>query len=388
MNNLDDLRKRWLHYISEGKNKQLLDEMFKYLNPVSKSYSACINLHARHKDKYRHEMQGTIHREDAVVESNQIIKALTDLVQNIETDDLSNEINLAPGIDMLDSLAQKLDVQIPLSLIHLVNCNRIDAQGSFLSTYRRWKSIQQTSQFYFILACPTQEPEGFTERMIYMLKHNYEDNHQSGFNYERMETGRVRMVKLPLGLSLEDSQEELKKYFAKRFNLNEFSFEDYLNNNFVPQYEYVATVFSITAPHWEPELLEAYLEWIIESFVATEAKAPNFLFFFVISLKNAHKKEDILPKDQIVLSSVKDLVDRNSKYAALINNLPPVKYTDFEYWLEDLCRPNQSQKDAIIQAIVERLNSTEKEHFKATQEINMEHFEDFQERVYKFHSSY
>lgn len=372
--------------IANGKFDELFRDMNKQLNLNSTAGKNLILIQSRHSSRNQNEMKGIVSHGEDQLDSNKISDSLLKLIDGLNAEDIDPN---SPAVeDTLDALARQLDVQIPLTPLHLVNCDRKDARKSFRRSFGRWQEAERTFQFYFILACPTQEPEGFSERIIYELLGDHEDNHHQSINYQRREdTGRARIERLPLGMTLKTSQEAFKKYFATRFPLGDATFDEYLRTGLpLLNWEYIATVMSITAQDWDPDLVEDYLQWLMDSFLAVNAHSSSFLFFFVISLKNAHDEAKIRGDDKDILNSVKQLIEKNGEHAVLISALPPVEAEDFEYWLEELGSPPQNQKDAIIQAIVNRIPEEEKKRFNMPDKLlNMEHIEDFQERVYKIH---
>lgn len=384
---LDSLKSTWKNCIANNAFGQLFSEMNAQLNKSCSNYNTYISIQGRYHDAYSSEMQGAISYENAQVTYGQTKKSLLQLIDLLTPEDLAP--NSTNSEDLLDALARALEVKIPLLPKHLVNCDRKPAVKSFRRSFGSWKEKARAFQFYFILACPTQEPEGFTERAIYEIMGEEEDQHQALFNYPRQENGRVRIERLPLGFTTQDSKEAFKKYFSNRFTLGNTSFEDYLRTG-LPNlnWEYIATTLSITAQDWDAEVVVDYLQWLMDSFSTVETRTSNFLFFFVIPLKNAHEPAKIRRDDLETLKSIEQLVEKNADCATLIAALPPVEAVEFEYWLEDLAEAPQTKKDEIIQTIVGRLSPEEKVQFEDTNKdkpLNMEHIEDFQARVYKFH---
>lgn len=387
---LDQLKKSWNKYLEDGAFEQLFDAMKAHLNSESDRYSDYTKLRGRHSTNYNSEMSNTLSTADISIEKNRISASLLDLIKKLTPADLATgSASNAPGADPLDALAQQLEVHTSLSLLHLVNCDRREAVRSFNRSYGRWQEAQRAFQFYYILACPTQEPEGFSARIIYQLLHDNEERHQHSLNYRRHpDTGRVRIEDLPVSFTLKNCQEAFKKYFAERFGLGNTSFEEYLQTGLPRlQWEHVTTVMKISTQAWDPELIQNYLQWLMDCFVTINTHAPNFLFFFVISVKNAHHKEKVRRADREVLDTIGDLVASNTEHATLINALPPVEAAYFEDWLEDICQPDQQLKNKIIDTIAQKLSPEEMEQFQTEDKLlNMEHLQDFQKRVYKFHS--
>jgi hypothetical protein len=224
--------------------------------------------------------------------------------------------------------------------------------------------------------------------MVYELAIEYEERHQHSFHYRRRSDNRLCIDFLPLRSSLSASQEAFKKYFAERFNLGSSTFDEFLHTGLPRlQWECISLAFKINTQDWDPELLEPYLQWLMDTFAGIHAQAPKFLFFFVVAVKSAHERKKVHDDDQEILDTLDALLAKNSDQAILIENLPPVKTLDFETWLENLGNPTQLQKDQIIKTITERVPPEERQQYDTTKTLNMEHIEDFQERVYRYHAS-
>lgn len=383
---LDQLQKAWNKLIADSKFERLFKDMDTRLNPRSDAYQTFLQLSSRYCSTYRDAVgKGIISQENAQLSFNQISNGLIELIKNLQQEDISTEASNHQH--PLDVLAQQLDVKVLLTPLYLVNCNRSKAFLDFNKSYRKWKEKEQGFQFYYILACPTQEPEGFTERVIYEIMGKMEEDHRNTIHYPRSAGNeRVLIDPLPFELDLQDSKEAFKKYFARRFNLGNTDFETYLNTGLTSlKVDYIITALSVTAKDLYTYQLEEYLQWLMDCFSTIEGRAPKFLFFFVISLKNAFK-EKIRPDDLEALESVRALVAQNNEHATLVSKLPPVPADDLEDWLEKLGNIPQIQKDQIIETIAAGLSPEESERFLSEDKLlNMEHIEDFQERVYKFH---
>jgi len=380
---LAQLRKNWKKLLADNKWAALFDDMEAQLQ--GEAALQLLLQRRRHQEVHEQRMLGTLSDADAKVEFTRITEALFHLIGDLAQEGLGSE---APVEDPLDALLRELRVDIELSPLYLVNCDRQKSLRFFRSCFGRWQETPCHFQFYYILACPTQEPEGFAERLVYELAGEYADNHFHSVNYPRSGgEERVRIEQLPLGLTANDAKEGFKKYFAERFDMGNTSFEDYLRTGLPRmQLEYVATALSITAGDWDPNIMEGYLQWLMDAFSQVKGRTPTFLFFFVIWLKNAHFPEKVSQANREVLESVTQLVGRNESHAALITPLPPVPADDLEEWLEKLGDVSQEQKNAIIQAIAARLQGEELERFQSTERLlDMEPIENLQERVWRVH---
>lgn len=381
---LKQLRNTWKEYIALDKFDPLFSSMTTHLNPESSQFNTYIIIRGKHTTIHNAEVKGIQSYETQTTGYQQIRDQILKLIDDLEPQDVRMGGTL--GEDQLNVLASELEIQEVLTPLYLVNCDRKKTRRNFLNNKSRLDDAQCNFQFYYVLACPTQEPEGFTERMVYELAIDYEDSNEHSFHYRRRADERLCIDPLPLRTNLNASKEAFKKYFAERFNLGNTTFDEYLQTG-LPRlhWECISMVFKIRTQDWDSELLEPYLQWLMDAFVGIHAQAPKFLFFFVVSVKNAHNREKVRRDDREILESLDQLTAQNAEHSTLITNLPPVETADFDVWLEDLCNPPEAKKLKIIQTIAERLPAEERQAYDAEKTLNMEHIEDFQERVYKHH---
>lgn len=382
---LPALQKAWRSLLAANRWADLFAAMQPQLNGQSEAGKMLLQLQSRHSKVYREEMLGTSSTADANLEYNRLRYSVLELIGLIQPEDLGAG-PAAPN--PLDALVRNLQVEAPLSTpLFLVNCDRRQEWRFFRRSFSARQEAGHRFQFYFILACPTQEPEGFAERIVYELLGEHAESHRTSVQYPRRHGGqRMRIDPLPLGATLGAAKDAFTAYFAERFELGGTDFDDFLRLRLPElQDDYIATALHVTAGDWDPFILEDYLQWLMERFTATGKARPTFLFFFVISLKNAHLPEKIRRDDAEALRSVEQLVARNAGHATLIAPLPPVPVDDLEEWLEKLGRITQSEKNALLQAIAATLDAEQAERLEREQLLDMEPIEDLQERVYRIH---
>ena len=309
-----------------------------------------------------------------------------------EIDDINREIRGTARIEVtgdssrLEDQIRRLSIDQDINEIHLVNCNREKARKNFWDSYDVKIEEDQRFQFYFILACPTQQPNSFAERMVYEVIIEELEEDIGAINYVSYpDSNRVRIEDLPLGRNARNSIREFKKYFLRRFNLQDLdlSFEDYINTG-LPNldYEFVATVFDLNASKWQPKLMEEYLQWIMDSFKETHPDVPNFMFFFAIFLRDIHL-DPISPENKAVLDHVKSIIEKNKEQATLISRLNPIPVTVVEDWIRDLGEQNQAVIEATVKEIVARLPEEKINQYESKNLIDMTDIESFQAIVYK-----
>ncbi len=381
---LASFQKEWKSLLADNKWGELFEGMTRQLSGLPAQ--TALQLKGRHSRMFNAEMNGIVSGAEANLEYNQIRYGLFSLIDNLTAADLGG--GGAPAQDPLDALVRTLHIDIPLSTpLYLVNCDRRREWRAFRRGYATRGEACCLFQYYFVLACPTQEPEGFAERVVYELLGEHAGTHRFSVLYRRHDgSGRLRIEALPLGPTPRAARDAFKTYFADRFDLGNADFEQYLRTDLPRlQADLVATALHITAGDWDPDILDGYLQWLMDTFQETDNQTPTFLFFFIISLKNAHQPDHIRGDDREVLQSVETLVQNNPHRASLITPLPPVPTDDLEEWLEKLGHITQSEKNAILTAMTAHFTPEQHDQFAQHQLLDMEPIEDLQERVYRAH---
>jgi hypothetical protein len=358
----------------------------KWLNPARDVFNKkVVLLKGGHSRTLEDEMLGLITYDEAQVKYTRLAASLRQLVADLEHDDLGAGGAL---VDQLDKIVAELPVDKTLTPLYLVNCDRRKPTRIFWSAFDQFQQDNRRFQYYFILACPTQEPEGFSERAVYeVLDKELQDDKQS-IHFRQRADERLRVDPLPLGHNLITSQKAFKKYFSERFELahSETAFEEYLATG-LPKlpWQYVATVFKITASDWDEALLGPYLHWLMDTFSHTGPNIPVFLFFFVITAKNAHKDAALSRDNREAVEDLRRFAAAHDNRAVLIEPLPPVSVDDLEDWLENLGDVSNITKRRIIDLLADRLDAEERSQYLSEQSFNMERIEELQEKIYRYH---
>ncbi len=309
-----------------------------------------------------------------------------------EISELRLRLKDAYGLEMLEessileSLVRQLSIDQDIGEIHLVNCDREPPARNFWKAFDEFTGRNNRFQFYFIVACPTQQPSSFAERMIYeVVIEELEEQIEAMHYVRRPDSRRVHVEDLPMGRNLANSQRDFKKYFSRRFGLgdSETSFEDYLRTGLPKlQYEYVATVFDLNAGRWDMGTMNPYLNWIMDTFTDTPSNIPNFIFFFVIFLRNAHI-QPLHGREKEIFEDIAAIVGQNLQRATLISELVPVPVELLEDWIRDLGELSQSRIEDVVKAIVAELSPEKQEKFRQDKLLDMTDIERFQALIYK-----
>lgn len=308
-----------------------------------------------------------------------------------ELNSIRKKIQEAYGLDvfeessLLEDKIRSITIDAEIGAIHLVNCNREKSRDTFWDAFDENLDRQNPFQFYFLLGCPSQQPDSFGERMIYELINEELDGEFNGINYiSRPDSLRVKIEDLPLGRNLRNSKKDFKKYFTKRFGIDT-DFEAYLQTG-LPKLEkhsdYVVTVFDLNASKWNNELMQEYLQWIIDAFGAANDEVPQFLFFFAFFIKGAHHGE-LSGKEKDTLEGIKEIVTKNEGKCTLLSQLLPVPNKLLEDWVRDLGEGNQAKIEDLIKTIVQGLPKEKQVIFSDKELLDMTDIERFQEIVYR-----
>lgn len=376
---------KWKKLLAANKLKDLFEDISTQLNPERAVFDQIILLNSRFLSTYGEVMGGRMPTQEAEIEYNKIRLALLELFTQLKADDLGSGGSLE---DPLDELIRRLAIRQPLTPLQIVNCDRKKVQRSFLRSFRNWDEQRSSCQFYFALGCPTQEPEGFAERMVFEIMEARLKDHSDSINYPRRVDGeRLLIPALPLGIDLNDCQDNFCRYVAERFHLSPTtSFQDFLENQLPDRKEhYIALPFSILAGDWDPDVMEEYLPWIMDSFSKTEAQGPTSIFIFIIKLKNAHRPEKIRYERE-VKESIEEIIEKYQEKVGFLYPFPEVPLYYLEEWFERIAEVRQDQITEILDLMKKRLSDTELALFETEDQLlNMERIEYLQERIWNIH---
>lgn len=385
---LSELKNKCLSLIAKNDFEEVLDFLCKNLNPERKAFSTLLSLSSRYNRVLEDEMTGVISFDNATLEKNKVAAGLVKLINDLKSEDLGQGGSLT---DPLDELAAQLPVDFPLTPLFLVNCDRRDPVRTFWKQFKDYQEHNRRFQFYFLPSCPTQEPDGFAERTVYELLEKIADNERQAIDFQENADNRLIIEPLPFSDSgAEASIKEFRKYFAQRFGLanSEEDFYHYVQTG-LPKlaFNYVATAFKVTADEWDQENMGPYFEWLISTFRDTGPNIPTFLFYIVVIVKNAHAPEKLRRDVREALDGAQEIVKSHPEQATCIEPLPPVHADYLEDWIEKLGNAGSGLKNRIKEEIAGRLDEEELQHYRKTEELNMEPIADFQRRVYNHHKN-
>jgi hypothetical protein len=305
-----------------------------------------------------------------------------------QVEELKKEIAAAYGLDsesgqtVLAEKIKQLSITEDIGAIHLVNCNRENIADNFWEAFDLKLDSEIPFQFYFVTACPTQQPDSFTERMIIEIVLDELDEEEDAILCLRGVNNRLILEDLPLGRNIERSQKAFAKYFSQRFDLGDKTMEQYLETGLPKlEYDYVATIFEVFADKWK-DFSKDYLNWIIEQFKSPNAKVPTFLFFFVVYIYDLHK--DTVKKElEAIKSELQALQLQHLEIATLLKTLTPVPRNLVESWVRDLGERNQAKVEEVVDTLVSGLKYQARQQYDKDRTFDMTDIERFQELVFK-----
>lgn len=285
-------------------------------------------------------------------------------------------------IGSLETLARALNIDEDEDIgpLFLVNCDRKKMRNKFWNAFDD-KEEEESFQFYFISACPTQMPPSFAERMVYELLVEELNGKTDALHIIQEDSGRIKIQDLPIGRNTKKSKQKFKAYVQQRFRFADTqSFEAFIDTG-VPNlpYDYVAVIFEIHERKWEA-FIQEYVQWMIDTFRCPHKDVPTFLFFFVIYIEGHHLGN--LNKAQKEILDVLGQIDHRND-STLITPLLPVEEVDLNAWLMEIGERNPNNVKSLIDAFVAGLRAEDQKLYQEKKAFNMKDIEELQAMVYK-----
>ncbi len=279
------------------------------------------------------------------VELTNISNALKDIVNAITDDDLRS------GLSELGRQIELLDLSEPLGVLSLVDCDRIAPRDFFWNEFG--ERAGQPYQFYFLPSSPTQQPDGFAERLVWEIIQFELQDEENAIWFERdtrNSMSRVKISKLPVGPTVSFSINQFKKYFKGHFPQGETEIEAWLDNSAAAlQYRYIVFVFRIDVRLGLTKSLLEYFEWFITTFSTMDESKPAFVFFFLLDKPDFDKNVDTK-----MLEELKTLTDKYEKATEIIPHLTPLSLDDVRTWFRDKGARDEAQLEILIKLFARR----------------------------------
>ena len=348
---------------------KVMDKLMRYTSDTNRQNELTL-LRPQAISYHRRFLSGLALSEEENTGYARIRLALLDWIDRLTNEEIDACLTTA------ENNIKELGIQQRLGTIYLVNCNRQTVRDKFWDDFDPRRSIPY--QFYFIVSCPTQQPDSFSERLIYeIIQYELEDEMEA-ISFERelrsargKEIERVKLVNLPLGPTLESSKSEFRKYFSKRFNTAGVPFEDFVASEQIAlQYRYTAFLFQLESTKWRP-FLPDYFEWIIQTFSLKIKGAPTYLFFFVINTRDAH-----IQIDDKIAQPLNLIAQNHTTACTIFPQLNPVVRADLSDWLRDINVRNERKIEDFITTFVSSLPPNKRD------QIDMTDIESLQELIY------
>jgi hypothetical protein len=323
-------------------------------------------------------------------EANNKLNAGLFTLQDLQTE--QNKINyiLIRLIDQIpDADYEKTITELDLSeigTISLVNCDRKDSYDAFKSFFRQHQTVP--FQFYFIVGCPSQEPDSFAERLVYEVIDDVLIGEENAIDFTRekqtiegINVERVEISNLPIAFDVEKSQMRFKKEFGKRlmrFNMTDVSLEDFVNEKAAQlKYDYFTFLYSLEADDWDILSTTPYIQWLVDTFKKNKVKQPTFLFYIVVNMENAH-----IEKRQDIMAEINKIIAQNPDTCGLIDTFKPLQETDLSRWVRERGERSQAKIDDLVKKFSSSLSIEGK--LKADGTMDMTHVEQLQAKIFAY----
>lgn len=399
-----------LHFknsLKESIDKEFFKNIGIYIKPQSQANKDLILLESRYNAAVKKEMRGLATQEVSDVSLTTFVNNAFYFIDSIKEKDIhltykaallafakqqqqfhdeNNKHNLgaSKAWSILKYVIQNLEIdeEEDFGELQLVNVNRQKSQEQYWEIFNERVEDRIPFQFYFINACPSQQPQSLAERFIYELIDYYLDEDDEGILLERNDKNtRIRFEELPQGPVLKISQRKFEKYFSSRFDLGKKKLKDFITNelsNF-GNYEYITTVFELNASKWNKSTRQ-YLEWIIETFEAKD-ETPTFIFFFVLYMKDAHIQ--LSTKYKNIVDTLEGLSVKYNESVSLLSDIRPVEKMYVEDWIRDRGERNQTKIDEVLEILHYTMPTEPKrKRYEKEGKLDMSDIEIFQQEVY------
>ncbi len=316
-------------------------------------------------------------------------------VQQLEIRETALKKNLADAYELgTDSGKERLrekiyDLKISEAMgrLHLVNCNRSEVRDRFEEGFDHRQKAGAINHFYFLSACPTQLPPSLGERMVYELLADWLDEGPDAVHcrFDPKNHDRVKIEKLPLGYSVEKSQELFREFCTRWFGWEQNQdFAEAISANQVPKarHKYSILPFYIRKNEWKP-FFAAYFEWMAEQLAQRPLNGPILMVFIVVYHEGLHRERD--EKSLEILSAI-DLLCEKHPNAGHFYPLEPVLESELRDWFNDLGERNNARLQPVLDTLTEGLPEAELQQFKNSKQLNMDRVELVQELVFDLYN--
>ncbi|MBK8042368.1 MAG: hypothetical protein IPK21_06700 [Haliscomenobacter sp.] len=224
----------------------------------------------------------------------------------------------------------------PLPKAYLYTCDRMAEFGKLLA---HKKKVGNRHQFYFILSCPTQQPDTLVRHFVfYQLENELTGDGDSTIHFSR-ETN-FEAIKIHL-LGDYPTKIKLMNTWIGQLPINGTPVSDWHTlpdfvQHKLPEYRYthVISAFECSIDGLDKETLEALIEPWMGIFNSESAQDPLCLFFFIIKAPEIHlpNREGAETRTQEVIQYIRSLPESHNQ-VCLIDQIGPVDRRPVEDWL-------------------------------------------------------
>ncbi|MBX2893597.1 MAG: hypothetical protein KF734_21965 [Saprospiraceae bacterium] len=302
------------------------------------------------------------------------------------------DLGTESGQSFLREKVLDLSLTGEMGRLHLVNCDRLDLRDRFEAGFdHRQNTLKAPNHYYFLSSCPSQMPPSLGERMVYeLLGELLDDGKNPVFcRYNARNHDRVDLKKLPIGITLEKSQELFRKFLAAHFDWPiHTDLPHALAQNLFPKPNYAFSIlpFSLRKAEWR-DFFPEYFDWIAQQLAQRPPGGPTLLLFFVVYLDDLHRHYDPATqtcsdeKSAAILTALDALVERHPA-AGHFYPLLPVPETDLRDWFFDLGETNTARLRPVLDTLANALPPDERELYRQKL-LNMNRVELVQEIVFE-----
>jgi hypothetical protein len=383
---LKTLKNKIQNLIAQSETLGALDELLLNLSDESDFKNNVVIQKSWFVRTKKQFMSSVIAPTEQRIELSRINSVILAILEDLQESDIKQTF------DTLTKDIQSLGIK-RLPKIALVNCDRKPPLDEYKAAFKRNRKLPY--QFYFITACPTQQPGSFAERVIYEILSEVLDGDEEGIHYERdlfeyegRSIERVRIASLPYSEydSLEENKIRFRKHFAKRMQHFEdkahFLEEIVAHPTARPSIRFFSFLFKIDLDDWTwNQDLADYLDWLIQTFKTNRSTPPTYKFIFILSMRNAHiEKRPQVEKDLEILLN-KHHTDLYQPCVRL-DKFDPVKIEYLAQWFSKWTNDHHLPKiEKIVSNFSDKLRMENRFH-DADKSIDMADLEELLLAVY------
>lgn len=265
--------------------------------------------------------------------------------------------------------------------LYYVNCDRRESWSDFQDKFFE-DFADLPIQFYFISACRSQSPDGFTKRLIYEIENEYQDLDNAIF-YPNTDQKEPKIEQLKVELKQKHTRRVFTKSVSKHLELGRTSIDRFLKTGKPRKaYQYILLPYFVDEQAWE-DFMPAFFQEVIDTFKHKRKTVPIFIFIFVVYIKDLHTPEKWTKEGTTIQTALRQLARQNPGNTAHLDPLPPVKLNDIEQWLISVGEKTPNKLKYLMRLVRQQRELTEADRRRYDEMglVDMVHVERFQQAV-------